>query len=207
MNVIIIDYGMGNLRSVSKAVERAGADPIITSNAESISNADRIILPGVGHFSKGMESLRSMELIEILEKAVLINKKPILGICLGMQLMMEFSEEGNSYGLGWFKGKVVRFDPSDKIRYKIPHMGWNSVTVKKNSKIFDNYKIGDELYFVHSYYVVAEDEHDILSKTNYDHEFTSAISNENIFGFQFHPEKSHSTGLNLMKNFIFGINV
>jgi len=204
MKIAIIDYGMGNLRSVLKAVERTGGLPIITRDHIEIAESDKIILPGVGHFKKGMENLKQFGLIDILNKEALVNKKPIMGICLGMQLMMEHSEEGDSTGLSWFPGSVIRFNVSDKYKYKVPHMGWNSLNYKKNS-IYSN--INGEYYFVHSYHVVAASEIDILTTTTYDYEFISAIEKENIIGYQFHPEKSHLPGLNLISNFINSANV
>ena len=203
MKIVIIDYGMGNLRSVLKAVQRAGCHAIITASPKDIKDADKIILPGVGHFKKGMENLQKLGLISSLSEEVINNKKPILGICLGMQLMMEVSEEGNSDGLGWFEGEVVRFRVANKSKYKVPHMGWNSVTFQKELNINRDFKVEDELYFVHSYHVKMRNKIDVWATTIYDYEFVSAIAKDHIYGFQFHPEKSHSVGLSLMKNFIF----
>lgn len=204
MKVAIIDYGMGNLRSVLKAVERTGGIPLITRNQLEIEESDKIILPGVGHFRKGMENLKELGLIEILKNEVMVNKKAIMGICLGMQLMMEHSEEGDVEGLSWFKGNVIRFNVSDKYKYKVPHMGWNTLNYKKK-EVETN--LNNEYYFVHSYHVIADNEIDILSTTNYDYEFVSAIEKENIIGYQFHPEKSHLPGLQLISNFLKSANV
>ena len=204
MKIAIIDYGMGNLRSVLKAVERTGGIPLITRDKEDIAKSDKIILPGVGHFRKGMENLKQLDLIEILNNEVLVNKKPIMGICLGMQLMMEHSEEGDSDGLSWFAGNVIRFNVSDKYRFKVPHMGWNSLNYKKN-EIPSN--LINEYYFVHSYHVVVTQDIDILTSTTYDYKFVSAIKKGNIIGYQFHPEKSHLPGLRLISNFINSANV
>lgn len=199
MKIAILDYGMGNLRSVLKAVEKAGGIPMITKDEKEIALCDRIILPGVGHFKKGMENLKRYGLIDVLNKEVLENKKPIMGICLGMQLMMQHSEEGDAEGLGWFEGDVVRFNVSDKIKYKVPHIGWNTLNFKKNNANTDP---SNEYYFVHSYHAVASKEQDILSTTMYDYEFVSSIEKNNILGYQFHPEKSHLAGLKLISNFI-----
>jgi len=204
MKVAIIDYGMGNLRSVLKAVERTGGIPLITKNHKEIEESDKIILPGVGHFRKGMENLKHLNLIEILNNEVLVNKKPIMGICLGMQLMMEHSEEGDVEGLAWFKGNVIRFNVSDKYKYKVPHMGWNSLIYKTKNIIS---KLVNEYYFVHSYHVVTTNVEDILTTTVYDYEFVSSIKKDNIIGYQFHPEKSHLPGLQLISNFINSVNV
>lgn len=204
MKVAIIDYGMGNLRSVLKAVERTGGIPLITRNQYVIEDSDKIILPGVGHFGKGVENLKQFGLFEILNNEVLVNKKPIMGICLGMQLMMEHSEEGDATGLSWFKGNVIRFNVSDKYKYKVPHMGWNTLNYKKN--VVET-NLNNEYYFVHSYHVIADNEIDILSTTNYNYEFVSSIEKENIIGYQFHPEKSHLPGLQLISNFLNSANV
>ncbi|HCA43479.1 MAG TPA: imidazole glycerol phosphate synthase subunit HisH [Bacteroidetes bacterium] len=204
MKVAIIDYGMGNLRSVLKAVERTGGIPLITRNQLEIEESDKIILPGVGHFRKGMENLKELGLIEILKNEVMVNKKAIMGICLGMQLMMEHSEEGDVEGLSWFKGDVIRFNVSDKYKYKVPHMGWNTLNYKK--KVVET-NLNNEYYFVHSYHVIADNEIDILTTTVYDYEFVSSIEKDNIIGYQFHPEKSHLPGLQLISNFINSVNV
>lgn len=199
MKIAILDYGMGNLRSVLKAVEKAGGTPMITKDEKEIALCDRIILPGVGHFKKGMENLNRYGLIDVLNNEVFENKKPIMGICLGMQLMMQHSEEGDAEGLGWFEGNVVRFNVSDKIKYKVPHIGWNTLNFKKSNSNPDS---SNEYYFVHSYHVLTSNEHDILSTTMYDYEFVSSIEKKNILGYQFHPEKSHLAGLKLISNFI-----
>lgn len=202
MKIAIIDYGMGNLRSVYKAVQRAGGSPIITSSHDEIIQSDKIILPGVGHFKKGMENLNSLGLLDLLNEEVICNRKHILGICLGMQLMMEYSEEGNVAGMGWFEGKVVRFKVSDTTQFKIPHMGWNDARFTNESILNTNINIEDEFYFVHSYHVEIPNKTDIMAISNYNYDFVSAIAKDNIIGFQFHPEKSHSSGLKLLKKFI-----
>lgn len=204
MKIAIIDYGMGNLRSVLKAVERAGGIPIITRDQNEIEESDKIILPGVGHFRKGIENLKQFDLIEILNNEILLNKKPIMGICLGMQLMMEHSEEGDVEGLSWFKGNVIRFNVSNKYKYKVPHIGWNTLNYKK--KII-NHNLGAEFYFVHSYHVVCTNQLDVLTTTVYDYDFVSSIEKDNIIGYQFHPEKSHLQGLQLISNFLNITNV
>lgn len=204
MKVAIIDYGMGNLRSVLKAVESSGGIPLITQKQREIQESDKIILPGVGHFEKGMQNLKQMGLIEILNKEVLEKRKPIMGICLGMQLMMEHSEEGDVDGLSWFKGNVIRFHVSDKYKYKVPHMGWNSLNYLKNEI---KHNIRNEYYFLHSYHVTNVNEKDILTTTVYDYEFVSSIQKDNIIGFQFHPEKSHLQGLQLISDFLNFANV
>jgi len=199
--IVIIDYGMGNLRSVLKVFTRLGISAIISSDPNKIQSAEKLILPGVGYFRNGMEKLIEMDLIKILERKVLIDKTPILGICLGMQLFSKHSEEGNVDGLGWLDSKVVRFETNDSSRWKIPHMGWNTINMIKDSLIITNDIIKSSFYFVHSYYVKCNNRSDILSTTEYNIEFVSAIENGNIFGTQFHPEKSHKQGVLILKNF------
>jgi imidazole glycerol-phosphate synthase subunit HisH len=200
--IAIINYGMGNLSSVKRKLDRIGEKSIITSNQEEIKNSNRIILPGVGHFSKAVSEIKERGLWDLLSEQVLVEKKPILGICLGMQLMAKQSEEGDSEGFGWFDANVIRFRVSDTIRFKIPHIGWNSVTIEKHSLLFENSLLNSEFYFVHSYHVQCKNSEDILAETIYDYPFTSAIQKKNIVGVQFHPEKSHDAGENLFRNFL-----
>jgi len=199
--IVIIDYGMGNLRSVYKAFERINTRAEITTDIKQILKAEKIVLPGVGHFKKGMESLIKTGLAEVINKKVMIDKVPILGICLGMQLMTDFSEEGNVPGFGWIKARTKKFSFRTN-GLKIPHMGWNNISIKKENKLLDGLKEEDMFYFVHSYFVSCENGDDILSKTNYGNDFVSSISKENIYGCQFHPEKSHNSGLKILKNFV-----
>lgn len=199
---IIVDYGMGNLNSVRKVFDRLKADIKFSSNSEDIAVCEKIILPGVGHFGKAMSNLRRLNLLESLNEAVLVKKKPVLGICLGMQLMAKRSEEGDSEGLGWFDGEVVKFEVSDNLKYKIPHMGWNEISITKQSSLMTDIPELTEFYFVHSYYYKANDRSDILNETEYDFKFTSAVEKDNIFGVQYHPEKSHDFGIQVIKNFI-----
>lgn len=200
--IAIIDYGMGNLNSVRRKLYRLNANIIIASSYKDIEKADKIILPGVGHFGKAMENLNKLSLIESLNEHALTKKKPILGICLGMQLMATKSEEGNSIGLNWFKGGVVRFKIKDKLNYKIPHTGWNQVAISKESELMKNIPDNSEFYFVHSYHFDTNEKKDVLNETEYEYTFISAIEKENIFGVQYHPEKSHDVGEILLKNFI-----
>lgn len=197
--IVIIDYGMGNLHSVLKAFRRIGADVTISSKKEDMVKAEKLILPGVGHFKKGMENLKIRGLIEILNKKVIGEKTPILGICLGMQLFTKFSEEGNVEGLGWIDARTIKFNLGDKFR--VPHMGWNNIKIEKDNKIFSNLDEEDYFYFVHSFHVNCKNKEDILSTTEYGKRFASAIQRNNIIGVQFHPEKSHDAGLKILKNF------
>ena len=200
-NIVIVDYGMGNLYSIYKKLQLIGANAIISSDTKAISNSDKIILPGVGHFKKAMDNLKNTGLIEVLNENVLEKYKPILGICLGMQLMTSFSEEGNENGLGWFDCKVSSFKVEDSLRYKIPHTGWNQIKIKKESRLMKNISENSEFYFVHSFHIKNEDVKDILNSTQYEYRFTSAFEKDNIFGVQYHPEKSHNNGFKILENF------
>lgn len=197
----IIDFKMGNLHSVYKAFDRIGCEAVISDDPATINMATKIIIPGVGHFKRGMENLKSQGLVDILDQKVLVEKVPVLGICLGMQLMTQFSEEGDVAGLGWVNARVRKFDSSKLSGLKVPHMGWNEIKVLKNSSILSYSIIQNSYYFVHSYFVDPLNNNDILAETNYGIDFCSAFEHENIIGVQFHPEKSHKTGLDILKNF------
>jgi glutamine amidotransferase len=197
--ITIIDYGMGNLGSIENMIKKIGYKSITTSDIEKIKSAKKLILPGVGAFDNGTKNLKEYGLIDILNQKVLIDKIPILGICLGMQLMTKSSEEGNLKGLGWVDAQAKKFI-SDKL--KIPHMGWNIVTHKKNSKLFDELESEKRFYFVHSYCVSCNNQDDILTTTPYTYDFVSSYEKDDIIGVQFHPEKSHKFGMNLIRNFV-----
>lgn len=200
--IVIVDYGMGNLNSVKQKLTYLKIDAIISSDAKIIEQADKIILPGVGHFGKAMESLNALNLVDVLNEQVLIKKKSILGICLGMQLMANKSEEGNVDGLGWFDADVVKFKINDTLKYKIPHTGWNQIEIVKESTLMKGIPDFSEFYFVHSYHFETKNKKDILNETEYEYKFVSAVEKENIFGVQYHPEKSHDVGELLLRNFI-----
>jgi glutamine amidotransferase len=193
---------MGNLNSVKRKLNKIGVNAAITSDVKQLLNASKIILPGVGHFEKAMSNLKSSGLYDALNEAVLARKIPILGICLGLQLMAKHSEEGNVDGFGWFNANVVRFRVSDSLRYKVPHMGWNSIQEAKSSALIKNISENSQFYFVHSYHMVSHLDNEILAHTQYDYNFASALEKDNIFGVQFHPEKSHDVGELMLKNFI-----
>lgn len=195
--IAIIDYGMGNLRSVQKALEKIGATARISERPDEIQNAEKIILPGVGAMKPAMDKLRSLKLIDLI-KTCIASGKPFLGICLGFQLLFESSTEGgNTPGLGIFKGTVKRF-----TSLKIPQIGWNQLHIQNSaSPILKNIHAGANVYFCHSYYAQPEDPAIIAATTDYAVEFTSAITRENVFGVQFHPEKSQSVGLQILRNF------
>ena len=198
--IVIIDYGMGNLRSVLHKVKKLNIKSIISSNNEDILSADKLILPGVGSFAVGIENLKNYKLIDILNQKILNEKTPILGICLGMQLFTKKSEEGNVEGLGWINGETKRFTFENKD-LKIPHVGWNSISLKKKSMLFNDIKTDTYFYFTHSFHVCCKDEEDVLAMTNYGYDFVSAINRDNIYGTQFHPEKSHKIGMKIIQNF------
>jgi len=204
--IAVIDYGMGNLRSVQKALEFVGAKVIVTHEPDLILSADSVVLPGVGAFKDCMANLNKLSLIDPIRKFI-DSGKPFLGICLGLQVLFEESEEyGPVPGLGILPGKVVKFiDGSSDTRrgpqIKIPHMGWNQVKVKKNAPLFAGVGDSPYFYFVHSYYVVPEDPEMVATVTHYGIEFVSGIQHKNIYAFQFHPEKSQTLGLSILERF------
>ena len=201
MKIAIIDIGAGNITSVKKAFQRLGCPTIFSKNHLEIEASDLLVLPGVGHFGTTMQKLKNFDLIQILNEQVLVKKKPILGICLGMQLLSEYSEEGDSEGLGWIKGKTKKFQ-LDTSRFKIPHIGWNTLEICQKDSFLKNTSVNDQFYFVHSYHVECDDNNDVAAFSEYGEKFTAAIRKENIFGTQFHPEKSHEQGLTILKSFI-----
>lgn len=191
---------MGNLRSVQKAFERIGASSRMAADSDEILKAEKLVLPGVGHFARAMDYLNATGLSDALNQAVRVQKTPILGICLGMQLMTEFSDEGAVDGFGWVKGRTSKFTFSDPV-LKIPHMGWNRLSPKKESKLLRGVSREDYFYFVHSYFVTCDDPENVLAETQYGNTFVSAFQHGHIYGCQFYPEKSHDAGLEIMKNF------
>jgi imidazole glycerol-phosphate synthase subunit HisH len=197
--IIIVDYGLGNLGSVKNMLKKIGFDSKISRNKNEILNASLIILPGVGSFDYGVKNLNKFDLIEPLNTFAIEHKKPVIGICLGMQLMCNSSEEGDLKGLSWFNTKVTKFSFPDNL-VKIPHMGWNNVV--SNDDILSNSFGEKRFYFVHSYYV-KHDSNFCLAASDYGGiTFSSAIKKNNLFGFQFHPEKSHKYGMTLLKKLL-----
>ena len=199
---VIVDYGTGNLYSVKRALDRLGADSTISLSPDHIRKADKIILPGVGHFGRAMEALSERNFVDALNEAVIVKERPVLGICLGMELMANRSEEGNAAGLGWIDAELIRFDLPKNSGFKVPHMGWNQVRARKASPLFDAVEFDAEFYFAHSYHLKLNDLSDLLTETDYGITFPSAIARKNVFGVQYHPEKSHDAGARILRNFI-----
>jgi len=199
MAIAIVDYGMGNLHSVSKAVERLGYEQLVTGDREDLLSADGVILPGVGAFGDAMEQLRQTGLDAVMKEAAAVGK-PLLGICLGMQLLFSRSEEhGNHEGLDMLPGSVVRFAGGD---YKVPHMGWNALQFKKpEHPLLAGLEEG-HVYFVHSYHVLPEAQEDLLAVTDYGQPVTAIVGRGSVYGMQFHPEKSGELGMSLLRNFL-----
>lgn len=205
--ITIVDYGMGNLRSVHKALERVGFQALITQDSKAVETADGLVVPGVGAFKKAMENLEELRLIDSILKFIQ-SGRPFLGICLGLQLLFSESEEfGLQKGLGVFPGRVVRFPfslpgkSSSRDSLKVPHMGWNSVQIKKRFPALEGVGEGTHFYFVHSYFPVPEDREIIATTTEYGGDFVSSVGRGNLFACQFHPEKSQTAGLKILQNF------
>jgi imidazole glycerol-phosphate synthase subunit HisH len=199
--ITIVDYKMGNVGSIKNMLSRIGCESKITRSKNELKDSKAIILPGVGAFDNAMRNLRDFGLIDLLNELVINEKKPVLGICLGMQIMAKSSEEGVLDGLNWVDAEVKKFDFDAKYKHKTPHMGWNDISTKKESILFNDVNGYSKYYFVHSYHISTSNDENILATTNYGYEFVSAIQNNNIFGVQFHPEKSHKHGMKILKNF------
>lgn len=200
--ITIIDYGSGNINAIKNIYERLNISSEFATTKEQIIKADHIILPGVGAFDDTISTLRDKGFTEVLNKKVQEDKVPILGICLGMQMLTTTSEEGTMNGLGWINGKVKRFDKNiihDKP--KIPHLGWNSIKFTRDCQLFLGVDPEIGFYFVHSFYFECADESDVICETVYGKKFHSAVNRVNIYGVQFHPEKSHDNGIQLLRNF------
>ena len=199
--IVIIDYGIGNLASVLNMFKKIGVkDVVVSSDKEVIAKATKLLLPGVGAFDAGMTNLENSGLIPILNKKVLEGKTPILGICLGMQLLTKRSEEGTKNGLGWIDAETVKFNLDPHLKLKVPHMGWNYIKVNKENPLIDK-ESKSRFYFVHSYYVKCIDEDQSIATSNFGIDFTCMVNKNNIYGAQFHPEKSLKFGMKLLENF------
>lgn len=198
--IAIIDYDAGNIKSVEKALISLGQEVCVTRDADEILQADKVILPGVGAFGDAMEKLHRYGLVDVIRKVV-EKKTPFLGICLGLQLLFERSDEASGVeGLGILKGEVLKIPAAEGL--KIPHMGWNSLHLSHEGRLFRNMKEGEYVYFVHSYYLKAKDEQIVKASAEYGVEIHASVERENVFGCQFHPEKSSETGLQILKNFV-----
>lgn len=199
--IAIVDYGMGNLGSVANMLKKIGARSVITSEIDQIKNADKIILPGVGAFDTAIKRIEDLGLRNIITELALIKKIPMLGICLGMQLLMDRSEEGALPGLGLIHGKAFHFNNNTNSGLKIPHMGWNTVFITNESPLTKDFYEESRFYFVHSYFVKVENPSLSILRCRYGIDFDAAVQKDNIFGAQFHPEKSHKYGMKLFQNF------
>jgi glutamine amidotransferase len=199
--VTIIDYGMGNLGSIQNMFKRIGVASETTGDKDKIKAAKKILLPGVGAFDAAMERIAEHELTDVLNEKALEEKVPVLGICLGMQLLTKSSDEGKLPGLGWIDANTIKFDFAENPKLKVPHMGWNLVRTMHESPLINDLPEEPRFYFVHSYYVKANNPEDVLTTTHYGLDFHSIIQHQNIYGAQFHPEKSHKFGMKLLENF------
>jgi imidazole glycerol-phosphate synthase subunit HisH len=203
--IVIIDYNMGNVKSLANMARKIGVDALITSKVSEIEDATKIILPGVGSFDAGVQNVHNLGIKEVLNKKVHEDKVPVLGICLGMQLFGSRSEEGQLDGFGWIPGAIKRFDfqEIDNSRLKIPHMGWNKINpVASSSIILSDIPEDARFYFVHSYHYICANNENISATTRYGYDFTCSVKKDNIYGVQFHPEKSHKYGMHIMNNFL-----
>jgi glutamine amidotransferase len=199
--IAIINYGLGNLTSILNMCKRLGIEATITSDPETIRNASKLLLPGVGHFKKGMENLHQSGLKELLDELVLVQKKPVLGICLGAQLMTKHSEEGDVDGLGWVDAATVRFNKDEINGHKVPHMGWSEINITAPNPLWSNLPTEPRFYFVHTYHFLFSDKSEVSATCLYSYDFACAFQKNNIYGTQFHPEKSHKFGMRILENF------
>lgn len=199
--VLIIDYGVGNISSIVNMLDFVGVDATVSCESSFIRAADKIILPGVSSFDKAMLALEKVNVIDDLEDAVLENSVPILGICLGMQLLGNSSEEGGKRGLGWIDAECIKINPGEGSYLKVPNNGWHEVELVNKNRLFDDENTMSRFYFNHSYHMVCKDESNVNTVISYGSDLTASVSKKNIYGVQFHPEKSHRYGMQLLKNF------
>lgn len=200
--IAIINYGLGNISAFQNIYKRLNIPSEIVSDKKQLEHAKRIILPGVGSFDWAMNQLNNSGMRESLDRLVLEDNLPVLGICVGMQIMANRSDEGESKGLGWINAEVKKFHNSEaNYRFQLPHMGWNDVYPDRDCSLFDGLDDSAKFYFLHSYYFSHQHDEHVIAKTDYHSHFTSAVRNKNVYGVQFHPEKSHGWGIRLLKNF------
>ena len=199
--IAIVNYGLGNLTSILNMHKRLGLQAVITNKPDEIRKADRLIIPGVGHFKKGMDNLHQSGLKQLLDQLVLEEKKPVLGICLGAQLLTKHSEEGDVEGLGWVDAVTVRFDQSRLNGLKVPHMGWSDIKLTDNNPLWTDLPTDPRFYHVHTFHFLFDQPDEISATALYGYEFVCAFRKNNIYGTQFHPEKSHKFGMAVLKNF------
>jgi glutamine amidotransferase len=199
--ITIVNYGVGNLASIKNMLKKAGMESELSTGIESIRDASKIILPGIGAFDHCMQQFNDSGLRDEVTRKVMEEKTPLLGICVGLQMLMDGSEEGKEPGLGWIAGNTVKFNKEKLGGLKIPNMGWSNVRVAKNTPLTENLGQQPRYYFVHSYHVQPKDTSDELLTAFYGYEFTAAVNRENIYGVQFHPEKSHKYGMKILENF------
>lgn len=203
--IAIVDYGLGNTGSIVNMLNKIGTQALVSSDPAALEKADKIILPGVGSFDSGMGGLQERDLIPVLNRLVLEEYKPVLGLCLGMQLFAKQSEEGQQPGLGWLNAHAIRFKFDAHNQLKIPHMGWNTIVPCRPDSLWDHMGHEMRFYFAHAYHMVCEDQNDILATAHYGFDFPAMVARGNIIGAQFHPEKSHKFGMRLLANFIAGM--
>lgn len=200
--ITLINYGSGNIHAIANIYKRSNIPYIITNDSKELTNAKKLILPGVGDFDETMYLIGKLGIRNLLDELVLDKKIPIMGVCVGMQVLGKSSEEGNSEGFGWIDGIVKKIDVTKlDVKPHLPHMGWNIVNPIQDSSLFDNIDLKKGFYFLHSFYFECTNTNDVLAETNYGQNYASAINHENVYGFQFHPEKSHQNGIELFKNF------
>jgi glutamine amidotransferase len=200
--IVVVDYGVGNLASIVNMFKKIGVKALASSDMDLIAKAQKLILPGIGAFDSGMQKLNERGFVSLLTQLVMEKKVPVLGLCLGLQLMTKGSEEGQLAGLGWFDAETVRFKfDGDQSNLKVPHMGWNTIETRNPHPLLSNLDTDSRFYFVHSFYVRCYETSSVLAETDYGGLFHSVVGKDNIVGAQFHPEKSHKFGMHLLKNF------
>lgn len=200
--IAIIDYGIGNLASIHNIIRHVGGTAVVTGDAEAVRSATALVIPGIGHFDSCMTAFRASAVFDLVEKRAHVDRIPVLGICVGMQMMARGSEEGDAQGLGWISADVRRLNPSPEANLKVPHLGWRHVDVREDARLFSSMDDERRFYFAHSYHVVCDDPDDLAASYDYDGPVSAALQRGNIYAVQFHPEKSHRFGMRLFENFM-----